>query len=216
MQAKIRLIHAHSAPRCQHIKTNGLRCQSPAMKQRRLCYYHEQHRLTHPGNLQLPLLEDANAIQMAIQQVVQAIALGTLDNKRAGLILYGLQTAAINLPNCDFEPGEDEQDEEEEEDDDYEEDDNDNDEEELDDQAEDDDHLVAPVPSPAVMADALVRHLASTTEPLAGTPSDLSSPTTAGRRELAFALPTSTPMPTHEDIDNLLQRALALSSDPRS
>src|SRR5438270_314036 len=202
MQAKIRLIHAHSAPRCQHIKTNGLRCQSPAMKQRRLCYYHEQHRLTHPGHLQLPLLEDANAIQMAIQQVVQAIALGTLDNKRAGLILYGLQTAAINLPNCDFEPGEDErfdivlstqdletasdlpchdpncpdntldddeqedeQDEEEEEDDDYEEDDNDNDEEELDDQAEDDDHLVAPVPSPAVMADALVRHLAPTTEP---------------------------------------------------
>src|SRR5947209_1032499 len=108
MQAKIKLIHAHSAPRCQHIKTNGLRCQSPAMKQRRLCYYHEQHRLSHPGHLQLPLLEDANAIQMAIQQVVQAIALGTLDNKRAGLILYGLQTAATNRPNCDFEPGEDE------------------------------------------------------------------------------------------------------------
>ncbi len=100
----IRLIHAHAAPRCQHVKTNGLRCQSPAMKRRKFCFYHEKSRPLPAHRLELPLLEDANAVQMAIQQVARNIAQGSLDNKRAGLLLYALQTAALNLKNCDFEP----------------------------------------------------------------------------------------------------------------
>jgi hypothetical protein len=36
--------------------------------------------------------------------VVRAVIMGFMDQKTAGLALYGLQTAAMNLPNCDFEP----------------------------------------------------------------------------------------------------------------
>lgn len=46
-----------------------------------------------PG-LRLPDLEDAGAIQFALTDVLQALALGTLDPRRAGLLLYGLQVAA--------------------------------------------------------------------------------------------------------------------------
>ena len=99
----IKLIQAAHAPRCQQVKTNGTRCGSPAMRRRRFCYFHEKLR-TNPPTIQIPTLEDANAVQMAIQQVVQAILNGTIDPKTAGLALYGLQTASINLPNTDFEP----------------------------------------------------------------------------------------------------------------
>src|SRR5207248_9538975 len=51
-----------------------------------------------------PLLEDANSIQMAIQQVAEAVLEERIDNKRAGLVLFALQTAACNLKNTDFEP----------------------------------------------------------------------------------------------------------------
>ena len=100
----VRLIHAHHAPRCQHIKTNGTRCKSPAMKLRKYCYYHDQQRCPRTDRIGIPALEDANAVQMAIQQVVRGILNGILDNKTAGLALYGLQTAAMNLPNTSFEP----------------------------------------------------------------------------------------------------------------
>lgn len=128
----IKLIQAASSPRCQHVKTNGTRCGSPAMRRRKFCYFHEQLR-TAPKEIRIPTLEDANAVQMAIQQVVQAVLNGAIEHKTAGLALYGLQTAAMNLPNTDFEPAPDdviidanlntaeieyEEDEEQEEDDD--------------------------------------------------------------------------------------------------
>jgi len=96
---------------CEHIKANGLRCGSPALRQRRYCYFHScahdlrRRRRQHPNApFVLPLLEDANSIQMAIQQVAEAVLEERIDNKRAGLLLFALQTAACNLKNTDFEP----------------------------------------------------------------------------------------------------------------
>ena len=96
---------------CEHIKANGLRCGSPALRQRRYCYFHfcshdlRRRRRQHPNApFVLPLLEDANSIQMAIQQVAEAVLEERIDNKRAGLLLFALQTAACNLKNTDFEP----------------------------------------------------------------------------------------------------------------
>ncbi len=96
---------------CTHIKTNGIACDSPALKRQRYCYFHldarerakRQHRaarLQHP--FQLPLLEDANAIQVAIGDTLNALLAGRIDHKTAGLILYGLQTAAANIRHTDF------------------------------------------------------------------------------------------------------------------
>src|SRR5437868_13592922 len=96
---------------CEHIKANGLRCGSPALRQRRYCYFHfcahdrRRRRRQQPNApFVLPLLEDANSIQMAIQQVAEAVLEERIDNKRAGLLLFALQTAACNLKNTDFEP----------------------------------------------------------------------------------------------------------------
>ncbi len=51
------------------------------------------------GALELPALEDNNSIQIALMQVIDAILHNRLDNKRAGLVLYALQTASSNLAN---------------------------------------------------------------------------------------------------------------------
>lgn len=96
---------------CEHVKSNGHFCGSPALRGRNYCYFHlthigrqlraEQHAL-RPGLepfLELPLLEDAASIQLALMQVTNALLRGTLDPKRAGLVLYSLQTASINLRN---------------------------------------------------------------------------------------------------------------------
>jgi hypothetical protein len=52
---------------------------------------------------EIPLLEDANAVQVALMRVMQKLARGQMDMKKAGLLLYGLQTASANLKNAKFE-----------------------------------------------------------------------------------------------------------------
>ncbi len=93
---------------CNHLKSNGIYCASPALRGQAHCYFHANWRRNYvngkPAPFALPLLEDANAIQLAIQRVIRAILTGELDNKRAGLILFALQTASANLKNTDFEP----------------------------------------------------------------------------------------------------------------
>ena len=104
-----------NVPRCQHIKVNGVQCGSPSLYRRRQCFFHERARLQHnrivndqfkQARFVLPVLEDANAVQMALMQVMQLLAWGEMDRKVAGLLLYGLQTASSNLRNTDFEPSE--------------------------------------------------------------------------------------------------------------
>ena len=101
-----------NVPRCQHIKVNGTQCGSPALRRRRYCFFHdrirrEQAKIAADASAQrkfdLPLLEDANAVQIALMKVIQMLASGTVDHKTAGLILYALQTASSNLRNADFE-----------------------------------------------------------------------------------------------------------------
>lgn len=52
----------------------------------------------------MPPLEDANAIQMAIMEVLHQLADGRIDTKQASLMLYALQTASNNLKHLSFEP----------------------------------------------------------------------------------------------------------------
>jgi hypothetical protein len=46
--------------------------------------------------LDLPPVEDTESIQLALIDVLQALAANRLDTKRAGLLLYGLQVASAN------------------------------------------------------------------------------------------------------------------------
>src|SRR5438128_776482 len=101
--------------RCQHIKINGTQCGSPALRGGKLCYFHKKWRDTRVtinpnaprrprASLELPVLEDANSIQISLMRVMRLIASGQVDAKSAGLLLYALQTASSNLPHTRFEP----------------------------------------------------------------------------------------------------------------
>lgn len=86
---------------CRHIMPSGEKCQSPALRGMPYCYFHAranrrpQKKLTGELEpLEISLLEDHWAIQIALTQVLARIANSTLDTRRAGLMLYGLQIAA--------------------------------------------------------------------------------------------------------------------------
>jgi hypothetical protein len=104
---------------CRHIFTDGHRCGSPTLlletpdcsqpeqTHEDFCYYHHTTRRPQPRAasenpaqtaFDLPLPEDRSSIQAAIGEVLRHIASNTLDPRRAGLLLYGLQIAALNLP----------------------------------------------------------------------------------------------------------------------
>jgi hypothetical protein len=110
--------------RCQHIKVNGTQCGSPALRRNRFCYFHKRHheqRIAFNADrlhnnlakdarrrrniaIDLPVLEDANSIQISLMQIMRLIVAGQLDTKTAGLLLYALQTASVNLSRTSFEP----------------------------------------------------------------------------------------------------------------
>jgi hypothetical protein len=116
MQTRVsEFIYPQSINRCQHIKVNGVQCGSPALKNRKLCHFHhrwQQGRIQLNANrarrsrfsLELPILEDANSIQVALMQVMRLLLSNQVDHKTAALILYGLQTASSNLRHTKIDP----------------------------------------------------------------------------------------------------------------
>src|SRR5258705_1914840 len=92
---------------CRHIFTDGHRCASPCLRQEEFCYYHHtsrrpvadpRQRRSRRSTFHLALPEDRSAIQASIGEVLQRIAANEIDPRRAGLLLYGLQIASLNLP----------------------------------------------------------------------------------------------------------------------
>lgn len=80
---------------CRHIKDDGQRCRAAALKDKPYCYFHMKFdRLHKRESLEIPPLEDSTSVLLAIGQVVRALNHETMDCKRAGLMLYGLQIAA--------------------------------------------------------------------------------------------------------------------------
>lgn len=102
------LERAEQAPRCTHIKADGLHCGSPRMKTGSLCYTHQRmadSRLPAPPQTpRLPsmLMEDANSIQVALMEVTRALLAGHITEKTAGKLLYSLQIGASNLKRLTF------------------------------------------------------------------------------------------------------------------
>jgi len=108
-------LYPASIPRCEHLKVNGTQCGSPALKRNHFCYFHKrwhETRIVLNANrarrgraaLDLPVLEDANSVQVSLMQVMRLILSGQIDPKTAGLLLYALQTASSNLGRINFEP----------------------------------------------------------------------------------------------------------------
>ena len=91
-----RLQAARQAPRCMHVRANGVRCGSPAMRGDAHCYFHDRL-YNRPAEEAFPFLEDAASIQMAIMQVLDGLRRGKLEKGVANSLLFGLQTASANL-----------------------------------------------------------------------------------------------------------------------
>ena len=112
---------------CRHIKTNGKRCKSPALRTRDLCYFHarviqRQNQFFGPHSspsdlagpsdppapqpieLDLPVLEDAESIQISLSLIIAALGRNRIDARRANTLIYGLRTASINARRIITEP----------------------------------------------------------------------------------------------------------------
>ena len=107
-------LYPETIARCQHLKVNGTQCGSPALREQRYCYFHKDWRRKRlqinakirpgQGAVTLPVLEDADSIQVALVQVMRLLISAQIDHRTAGLLLYALQTASANLARTTFEP----------------------------------------------------------------------------------------------------------------
>ena len=95
---------AKTIPECHHILPNGKRCRAVALRGKFYCYHHigpvrkrERPAPVFNPPLNLPVLDSPAAIRQAAAKVVDALASGTLDPKRARLLLAGLRLASYNL-----------------------------------------------------------------------------------------------------------------------
>jgi hypothetical protein len=101
--------------RCQHLKVNGTQCGSPALRRNRFCFFHKRFQDERiklgadrarrgVATFVLPVLEDANSIQITLMQVMRMLLSQQIDHKTASLLLYALQTASTNVRITNFKP----------------------------------------------------------------------------------------------------------------
>ena len=79
---------------CEHIKDNGRRCGTPAIRGRHFCYYHS--RAHSPARLgsrgyRAILPETIESLQLTIMQITEALGSGRITEKAAGKLLFGVQ-----------------------------------------------------------------------------------------------------------------------------
>ena len=106
---KQRLKMADMAPRCQWVRQDGTSCGSPQMKQHIYCFAHMQMAEARTLTLMLPVVEDANAIQVGLMQIQKALIEDRISMKKAGLLLYSMQLAMTNVGQTTFGQAKDEE-----------------------------------------------------------------------------------------------------------
>ena len=87
---------------CTHIKVSGVRCGSPALRGEQFCYFHQRliRGVAMPPRPRLnpiAMIEDEESIQVALMEVINNLMCGTIELKRAELIIRALHVAAKNI-----------------------------------------------------------------------------------------------------------------------
>ena len=93
---------------CEYVKPNGEFCGSPAIRGRDYCHWHltcvarrlraeKQEATQERTPLELPPLEDANSVQLAVMMVMDAMLHQRIGPRQSGQLLYALQIASSNL-----------------------------------------------------------------------------------------------------------------------
>ena len=87
---------------CRHVKEDGAYCGSPALRERKYCYYHLMQRGRRlrraralrddlPYRLEIQSLDNLYAVRAALTDIAQALAAGQLEPRTAGKLLYAIQ-----------------------------------------------------------------------------------------------------------------------------
>lgn len=96
------LKRAQLAARCTHRRLNGQTCGSPKMRGSKFCYAHDRLNAARNEDMELPPLEDANALLLGLTKGLQAMMKGKMDLKFAGMYFYGLQIVASIMGRVNF------------------------------------------------------------------------------------------------------------------
>jgi hypothetical protein len=90
---------------CRHIMPTGRRCHSPALRDMAYCFKHQKlhkalNRSKHSHNrVELASFETREGVRLAISQVCDALGKARIDERRAGLMMHGLQLATQLVRN---------------------------------------------------------------------------------------------------------------------
>jgi hypothetical protein len=90
---------------CHHVKANGALCEALPVRNQDYCYFHlltrdrlrrQRQAARESRPLQIGILEDQEAIQLALGDLANAVLAGRVDATKAHIVLAALQTAAKN------------------------------------------------------------------------------------------------------------------------
>jgi|SRR5271167_4468867 len=99
-----------SYPTCNHRKLDGLLCGSPALRGKKLCFYHHRGhqrqqyverilRCNDPLRPGAPLPKTFPDMQAMLAEVFTALTHNSISTRRAGKLLYALQERSAALRN---------------------------------------------------------------------------------------------------------------------
>lgn len=102
----------HGKLRQRHRDLNSARPTRPAEVTHEIVYDPNGYPVPQPlpvtqpafPELDLPLLEDRESVQVAISLIVSALARNRVETRRAAVMLYGLQLASANASHTTTEP----------------------------------------------------------------------------------------------------------------
>jgi len=93
---------------CDHLKDDGVPCGSPALRGKKLCFFHHREqqrqryverilRCNDPLRPTAPLPKNLPEMQLRLYDVMTAIADDSIHLRRAGKLLYALQERSASL-----------------------------------------------------------------------------------------------------------------------
>ncbi|HVP56237.1 MAG TPA: hypothetical protein VMU45_14700 [Candidatus Eisenbacteria bacterium] len=97
-----------SYPTCNHRKPHGLLCGSPAVRSKKLCFYHHRDhqrrqyaerilRCNDPLRPSASLPRTLADMQVMLSEVLTALTDDSISNRRVGKLLYALQQRSASL-----------------------------------------------------------------------------------------------------------------------
>ena len=77
-------------PQCQKVKKDGVRCGSPALRGKPLCYFHGRAPRPRPKRV-VPEVPDPSDAMAVLNWTIRGLMNNKLDPKAAAQIIYGIQ-----------------------------------------------------------------------------------------------------------------------------